>query len=409
MTTDQRFERDLPDLLADLYLGSTPDYRDDVLARTSRMRQRPTWTFPERWLPMSVITLARNTLKPIPWRTIAVLALLAVLLAVAIAAFVASPRHLPPPFGRAVNGLVAYAKGGDIYIVDPATGARRVLVAGPENDHDPRFSLDGTRLAFLRGTADQDQLVIVDAGGQNPLIASGPPLLEGGMAWSPDGHLLAVTSRVAGAMAITIVDTRTGVSRLLDVGMPADGVSWRPPSGSELLFSGGTEPDLALYLIKPDGSDRPRQIVAHDVPLNAAGMTSPAVAGWSPDGAQLTFHRGMPDGTIRTYVRDIASGTELERQLVYGRVSNDGKRIASLSEDTTWVCVADLAGGPCTKISEVFDQPAWGTDFAWSPDDRWIYTTRSDGAVFILDPEGGPQAQPSWLGESTHTWQRTAP
>lgn len=90
-------------------------------------------------------------------------------------------------------------------------------------------------------------------------------------------------------------------------------------------------------------------------------------------------------------------------------MSNDGKRIAALSEDTTWVCVAELGGGACTKTPRPSISPPGGTDFAWSPDDRWIYTTRSDDAVFILDPEGGPQAQPSWLGEGTLTWQRTAP
>ena len=32
MTTEARFERQLPAVLEDLYLGPTPDYRDEVLA-----------------------------------------------------------------------------------------------------------------------------------------------------------------------------------------------------------------------------------------------------------------------------------------------------------------------------------------------------------------------------------------
>ena len=31
MTVDERFERSLPSRLTDLYLGPTPDYRDDLL------------------------------------------------------------------------------------------------------------------------------------------------------------------------------------------------------------------------------------------------------------------------------------------------------------------------------------------------------------------------------------------
>lgn len=38
MTTPRRFEQDLPALLADLYLAGTPDYRDDIVRQTARVR-----------------------------------------------------------------------------------------------------------------------------------------------------------------------------------------------------------------------------------------------------------------------------------------------------------------------------------------------------------------------------------
>ena len=80
MSTDRRFERDLPESLRDLYLGPSPDYRYDVLARTSRMRQRPAWMFPERWLPMAVVDRRRLFAPNVPWRAIGVLALIGLLL-----------------------------------------------------------------------------------------------------------------------------------------------------------------------------------------------------------------------------------------------------------------------------------------------------------------------------------------
>ena len=46
MTSPRRFEQDLPALLAGLYLAGTPDYRDDIVQQTARVRQRPAWTFP---------------------------------------------------------------------------------------------------------------------------------------------------------------------------------------------------------------------------------------------------------------------------------------------------------------------------------------------------------------------------
>ena len=55
MTPIDGLERQLTTGLTDLAGTSTPDYRDDILRQVARTRQRPTWTFPERWIPMAVI------------------------------------------------------------------------------------------------------------------------------------------------------------------------------------------------------------------------------------------------------------------------------------------------------------------------------------------------------------------
>jgi len=55
MTAFDRLPVELPDLLTDLAAPRIPDYVDEVPAVTAATRQRPRWTFPERWLPMAVI------------------------------------------------------------------------------------------------------------------------------------------------------------------------------------------------------------------------------------------------------------------------------------------------------------------------------------------------------------------
>ena len=73
MTMPRRaIERNLPGILDDLSAGPAPDYLDDVFARTGRMRQRPGWTFPERWLPVADIARTRAFAPAPPWRLIAV-------------------------------------------------------------------------------------------------------------------------------------------------------------------------------------------------------------------------------------------------------------------------------------------------------------------------------------------------
>ena len=51
MTPIDGLERQLTTGLTDLAGTSAPDYRDDILRQVARTRQRPTWTFPERWTP----------------------------------------------------------------------------------------------------------------------------------------------------------------------------------------------------------------------------------------------------------------------------------------------------------------------------------------------------------------------
>ena len=109
MNGTDRLERELTAWFADTAASQTPDWTADVLAATSTMRQRPRWSFPTRWLPAAVVG-PRLTLRPIPWRTIAVLATAGLLLAAAVTLYVGSRPRLPAPFGPAANGLVAYGR-----------------------------------------------------------------------------------------------------------------------------------------------------------------------------------------------------------------------------------------------------------------------------------------------------------
>ena len=128
MIPARRFDQELPELLLEASTAPYPEYIDDVLGRTSRMRQRPAWTFAGRWLPMDLTIPRRAT--AVPGRALLLLALLALLIAALVAVGVGSRRPLPPPFGVADNGVIAYTADGEILVVDPAGGVPRVVVAG---------------------------------------------------------------------------------------------------------------------------------------------------------------------------------------------------------------------------------------------------------------------------------------
>jgi len=401
MTHADRLERELTSWFADTAVPRTPDYTGDILRETARTRQRPRWSFPERWLPASVVALGRFAFRPVPWRTIGVLAILALLLAVAIAAFVGSQRRPPPPFGPAANGLVVYDNGGDIFTVDPVNEARLAIVTGPELDHDPRWSLDGTRLLFLRRSGGGDIPVIVDADGRNLIVAQTDPIGEldaEGIAWSPNGRSIAMIGRLGGDRDLLIVDAVDGRVTALDANYQGADLYWRPPDGRQLMYLGGTPADMRLYLISVEGS--PVELATSGV---GDGLRP---AGWTPDGRHFAFQR--PD--LRTSIVDVVTGAETVIPVAFPQLSNDGTRIVGLNgnETETWLCVASATGGPCNPITPEFPGE-WGTYYRWSPDDEWILTTRSDGVVFLFDPDGGTTDQPSWPSDGASSWQRTAP
>ena len=109
MSSSERYERSLPVLLEELAAPRTPDYFDDILGQVDRTRQRPGWTFPERWLPMSAVSERLATAPRVPMRAVLAAALLLVALAVGLALLAGGRKPaVPAPFGPANNGLIAF-------------------------------------------------------------------------------------------------------------------------------------------------------------------------------------------------------------------------------------------------------------------------------------------------------------
>jgi Tol biopolymer transport system component len=403
-------DRELRTWLVDAPVPRTPGFRDDVLQQTAQLRQRPRWSFPERWLPVTVVRFRRRrAFPPVPWRTIGVLAALALLLAV-VAVYVGSrQQRLPPPFGLARSGHVAYAQNGDIFTVDPATGVRREITSVPEIDQEPRWSPDGTRLAFLRGTQLATALIVVD-GVTGEMIArspSQPNVDTDTMAWSPDGRMITIDS-VDGEL--NLVDAATGSMTRLDLPYAFLDVYWRPPDGRQLLFLGGSNPDapdVALYVVDLDDPGSLQEIAG--LPPGA-GVLRPN--GWADGGRKVVYTAGNFDiEPLRTHVMDLATGNEVIIDAAFAHVSNDGKRIVAL-DDLGRPCVASVDGGPCRAIG-TRDQAFNGGHAAgvtWSPDDAWIVTRGPDSReAFLLDPDGQITDQPSWIDDGAISWQRVAP
>jgi len=415
MTRFDALERDLTVWFDETAMPRRPDYTTEIIQSTAAMPQRR-WMTIERWFPMNVVEFRRRTFPPFPWRTAAVLIALIALL-VAGLVYVGSQPRLPPPFGLAGNGLVAYAKDGDILTVDPATGVRRWVTAGNEVDDLPRWSLDGTRLAFLRGTlpipiqgsrpamrvviVDQDRNVVAES-------VSIDSIDPDAFAWSPDSRRIAI-----GGRALYIMDVGDGGIRVLDVEYEGLDFYWRPNHPSELLFRGGTAAGSGLVLVDVDRPGSARLVAAD-------GDEFLRPNGWTPDGERIFYTRRAPDvdgsAPARTRILDVTTGAFVDIDAGYADISNDGTRFVAIDDDGR-PCIASIDGGPCVAIADsehAYDGTFAGGTF-WAPDDRSIVATRSadlaspSDDLLLIDPEGrGVGALPSWLADGAESWQRVA-
>jgi Tol biopolymer transport system component len=400
MSQTDRLERDLAAWFLETAAPRTPDYASDIVRRAVQVRQRPRWTFPQRWLPVSELTLSRVSPRPLPWRAIALLSLLGLVLLGALSLSAGSRARLPAPFGPAANGLVVYAEGGDIFVVDPATALPRAIVTGLDQDINPQWSLDGTRVAFQRTGGGLSRIVIVDPDGGNPVVSAAAfsDVDPDSIAWSPDGRSVALVANQGGSLAISLVDTHDGSVRTLDTGPDYLEVHWRPTDGRQILFTAEDRPNL---LAVDDGS-------ILRLPQPEPGLRP---AGFTPDGRTVILH--APDPADGTTLLDVASGAERNVDVGYGRVSHDGTRIVGLDpRDPTWLCVVPLEGGSCRRIGRAFNAPE-GTHYEglhWSPDDRWILSQPASGsAAVVIAADGSTIDPPPWLRGGSQSWQRVAP
>ena len=105
MTTAMRSERDLSDSSPTWHGPLLPTIVDDVLARTGRMRQRPAWTLPERWLPMDISTTSPPRRSMLPWRHSAVVVSSRFFSQRSSRPTRKRDRRVPAPFGPAANPM----------------------------------------------------------------------------------------------------------------------------------------------------------------------------------------------------------------------------------------------------------------------------------------------------------------
>ncbi|MCK6538760.1 MAG: S9 family peptidase [Anaerolineales bacterium] len=176
------------------------------------------------------------------------------------------------------------------------------LTSGPGGKFNPRYSPDGTKLAYASDIdgGESYHLVVYDftTKQDTDLTPNIPHALQPNFCWSPDGSQLAFLSDEKGHFSAYIISSDGGEPQLvLDTGHPAWQVEWSP-DGKHLAVSCEMRgQDYGIFIVEVCHSERseesppllkrPFAVAQGDNPLNAHEPR------WFPDGSKLAFHSDL--------------------------------------------------------------------------------------------------------------------
>jgi len=383
----------------------------------------------------------------VPWRTVGVALVIAAVFLAAIALYAGTHQtKIPPPFGVARNGLVAYTSHGDIYVEDAAQGSITQLTNTPSAiDAEPVFAPDGTRLAYIRPVEGSvplvSDIVVVKPDGSGLVVVTDEPITGSPkrLEWSPDSRSILATEENDAAVWLFDVSGTKPVETVLTDGF-AYVRPFRPPDGSAVLIGrvkgGGDTHSVILH----DLATGHETVLAADLP-NGDGA-----ARWSPDGSQVVYDavpRDEPDSNRLFVVRADGSGTRklvtepgigLDMDPVW---SPDGTEIAfggyQQQLDLGWLVrpigIYSLADGTVRSVGPSLRQvrgqyptdgdAAAGRDerfyFDWAPDSRSLiaYPSEAMGHPVVIDTVAGTWRALDPVIDATtfprsQAWQRLA-
>ncbi len=355
-----------------------------------------------------------------------------------------------------INGW--YQEGGDIWSLDLGTGRETRLV---EDASSPTYSPSGGRLAFEASWGGARRIWVADSTGRNPrqiTTDSTEAVVHTAPRWSPDGSKLAfrrIESIKSDIMAVDVASQ--ALNRVTDDNAINMDPVWAP-DGRHLYFTSSRGGGLNLWqiLLQRGGAAAPpvqlttgagddiQPSVAADggrvafavrglnsdlwrLPVSPVtglptGQPAPLVSttrvesrgAWSPDGRSIAFNSDRL-GEMNIWIRGVADS--VERQLTRGpggdyqpNWSPDGKRLVFFSarSGNADIWSAETGDGRLTRLTH---DPATDTNPFYSPDGRLIAFLSDRGGrseLWVMDANGSEPRRVAGVVAGGHFLRWTA-
>jgi tricorn protease len=132
---------------------------------------------------------------------------------------------------------IAFAYGGDLWIVGREGGEARRLTTSPGNESHPVFSPDGSEIAFSGEYDGNADVFVMPAEGGSPRRLTWHPSADVPVAWSPDGsQILFRSSRASFSYFYRLFTVPAGGGFPAEVPLPMGDHGAYSPDGSHLAY-----------------------------------------------------------------------------------------------------------------------------------------------------------------------------
>ena len=258
----------------------------------------------------------------------------------------------------------------------------------------PRWSPDGSKLAFRRIESIKSDIMAVDVASQTLRRVTDDNAINMDPVWGPDGrHIFFTSSRGGGLNLWQVLLDRNGAA-----GPP---VQLTTGAGDDIQPSVAADGGRVAFAVRGLNSDLWRLPVSPVTGL-PTGQPAPLVkttrvesrGAWSPDGRSIAFNSDRM-GEMNIWVRGVADS--VDRQLTRGpggdyqpTWSPDGKRLVFFSARSGNADIWSVETGD-GRMTRLTDDPGTDTNPFYSPDGRLIAFLSDRGGrseLWVMAAEG---------------------